>query len=406
MVYKRYVKRGGKIFGPYYYESYRDKDGKTKSLYLPDYKDEEKNKKENSAVTWYSFDLKRYFLLFIIGVFVLASLFFYSNFTGRATLDIQERYKFGEMLGGKIVLKTKGGELIPADSKIIVSFGDVEKEVLLSEVVSEIEKVEGDFYVEGVSLSGNGEGYGVSGKRNVFPEVSFELEIFESAVTDVSVDEAEEVVEENAEVSSEEEEVESFSEGGDVDEEVVGDGVDENTGVVEAESSSGDSEDEETSSETEGSFSGDSDGFSESSGGEGGSNGESSGSGESSEGEGVEITGAVISESSNVVSGKVKKGEKFEYEINEGQDVKIVAGSVSVNGERVGDSEISLDVKKKKVVVSTNYKFEEEGFGEDYYGGQGVKISVPLDGFGIDAKSGGSLSVHLIYGDEGLVEAE
>ena len=106
-----------------------------------------------------------------------------------------------------------------------------------------------------------------------------------------------------------------------------------------------------------------------------------------------------------MVSGKVKKGEKFEYEINEGQDVKIVAGSVSVNGERVGDSEISLDVKKKKVVVSTNYKFEEEGFGEDYYGGKGVKISVPLDGFGIVAKSGGSLSVHLIYGDEVLVEA-
>ncbi|MEK6817518.1 MAG: hypothetical protein AABX80_01830, partial [Nanoarchaeota archaeon] len=27
MVYKRYIKRDGKLFGPYYYESYRDENG-------------------------------------------------------------------------------------------------------------------------------------------------------------------------------------------------------------------------------------------------------------------------------------------------------------------------------------------------------------------------------------------
>jgi hypothetical protein len=34
MVYKRYIQRGGKKFGPYYYESYRDKNGKIKTRYL------------------------------------------------------------------------------------------------------------------------------------------------------------------------------------------------------------------------------------------------------------------------------------------------------------------------------------------------------------------------------------
>jgi len=31
MVYKRYIKKNGKTFGPYYYKSYRDETGKTKT---------------------------------------------------------------------------------------------------------------------------------------------------------------------------------------------------------------------------------------------------------------------------------------------------------------------------------------------------------------------------------------
>ena len=34
MVYKKYIKRGGKTFGPYYFKSVRDKNGKVKSVYL------------------------------------------------------------------------------------------------------------------------------------------------------------------------------------------------------------------------------------------------------------------------------------------------------------------------------------------------------------------------------------
>ena len=33
MVHKKYIKRNGKSFGPYYYENYRDKDGKTRTIY-------------------------------------------------------------------------------------------------------------------------------------------------------------------------------------------------------------------------------------------------------------------------------------------------------------------------------------------------------------------------------------
>ena len=34
MAYKKFIKRGGKSFGPYYYESYRDKNGIVKKRYL------------------------------------------------------------------------------------------------------------------------------------------------------------------------------------------------------------------------------------------------------------------------------------------------------------------------------------------------------------------------------------
>ena len=34
MVYKKYITRNGKKFGPYYCESYRDKDGKVKTRFF------------------------------------------------------------------------------------------------------------------------------------------------------------------------------------------------------------------------------------------------------------------------------------------------------------------------------------------------------------------------------------
>lgn len=34
MAYKRFFHRNGKVFGPYYYESYRDKNGKVRKKYV------------------------------------------------------------------------------------------------------------------------------------------------------------------------------------------------------------------------------------------------------------------------------------------------------------------------------------------------------------------------------------
>lgn len=45
MAYKRFFHRNGKTFGPYYYESYRDKTGKIKKKYVGR-EDPDKNKNE------------------------------------------------------------------------------------------------------------------------------------------------------------------------------------------------------------------------------------------------------------------------------------------------------------------------------------------------------------------------
>jgi len=44
MVYKRYIKKGNKLYGPYYYKSHRKKDGRVVSKYLPDYHPPKKHK--------------------------------------------------------------------------------------------------------------------------------------------------------------------------------------------------------------------------------------------------------------------------------------------------------------------------------------------------------------------------
>ena len=46
MVYKKYIKRNGKVFGPYYCESYRTKDGKVKTRFVSGPKKRDKIKKK------------------------------------------------------------------------------------------------------------------------------------------------------------------------------------------------------------------------------------------------------------------------------------------------------------------------------------------------------------------------
>ena len=183
MVHKKYIKINGKSYGPYYYESYRE-GGKVKKRYIKSPPEKKEIKREiiaSSAPPQFNFSrVKRLAPLILIGI-ILAGIFLISFYTptGRVTLEIEKEYKPGEAITGNLNYILKSGELVPSDSVIVISLGGQKKEFTLKELVSQ-EIVSGDFYAEGVSLSGSGEGFGLIGEKEIFPDVNFELKIRDS----------------------------------------------------------------------------------------------------------------------------------------------------------------------------------------------------------------------------------
>ena len=73
MAYKRYFYKNGKVFGPYYYESYRDETGKVRKKYVGLVDPNEKNKKENNSITPTLNFARKSFIIFA-GIIFLISL--------------------------------------------------------------------------------------------------------------------------------------------------------------------------------------------------------------------------------------------------------------------------------------------------------------------------------------------
>ncbi len=163
MAYKKYIKRGGKVYGPYIYHSRRI-DGKV----ISEYRGPEK------------LSYKKIFLA-VFGVIFLAVLisiliFSEKEITGEAVLDLDADYQQGRPLEGKLRLSLQEGEFIPASSKLVFENNGNIFEYNLKDLVSE-ESNEGSFYIKDTSISGSGEGYGISGGREISPTVYFSLSI-------------------------------------------------------------------------------------------------------------------------------------------------------------------------------------------------------------------------------------
>ena len=157
MVYKKYIQKNGKLYGPYIYHSKRV-GGKVISEYRGTKKD----------FQWHKFAFA------IIGILVLTFLIYSffslksnSGISGNVILNTAEE-------GDNIDLFLREGELLPASSTVIFETPDNSQEYELSSLVSE-ETVKGDFYAEGNSLSGTGEGYGTEGGKIIYPTVYFTL---------------------------------------------------------------------------------------------------------------------------------------------------------------------------------------------------------------------------------------
>ncbi|MBX4212283.1 hypothetical protein KW787_02405 [Candidatus Pacearchaeota archaeon] len=154
-MHKKYIKKNGKVFGPYLYENKR-LNGKVVTSYV--------GKPHNK--TYLSYIL----ILLVLGTLLVLTPYIRS--TGLAVFSL--RSSINEPLAGSFEFSLKQGELLPSDAKIIAISGSNSKEILLSEIIDSPTR-QGDFYIKGSNVSGSGEGYGIPGEKESFPELNFSL---------------------------------------------------------------------------------------------------------------------------------------------------------------------------------------------------------------------------------------
>ena len=165
MAYKKYIKRNGKIYGPYVYNSKRV-GGKVVSEYIGQAKTK-------------NFNRKKFFSLLIIPILLIAVGFLaftkINPFTGKATLDLKTN-KLNQTYTGNVTLGLLSGELIPANATVSIENGNNTYSFLLSDLISE-NQTNGTYYSTNASLSGSGEGYGLIGRQIIPTTVFFKIKL-------------------------------------------------------------------------------------------------------------------------------------------------------------------------------------------------------------------------------------
>ncbi len=348
MVYKKYIKRGGKVYGPYIYHSKRV-DGKVISEYHGSKK----------------IDYKKFFLIGVGVLFLFAVLYFafygHSQGTGNAILNLNANYKAGQPLSGKISLSLQQGEFLPANSQIVFDNNGTTTEYNLKDLVSDNTQ-NGTFYIKGSNISGSGEGYGLPGDKIIYPNVQFTLNILSSNQSQGST---------NTTNNS----TNIFNQTGN------------STGNSSEPSFQGPKN--ETQNTTLGNTTG---------------NGSLSITGNiisgifSSIGNlflGITPTGNTILQYENQIQGNVSMGKDFVYSLQQGQSVELNPLSVSSLGKQLPDNTVNLNVSGDKVIVTTNYSASESGFGENYLGNGQKQITIDLSNINY-TPTAGNLNVSII----------
>jgi len=117
----------------------------------------------------------------------------------------------------------------------------------------------------------------------------------------------------------------------------------------------------------------------------------------------LRLTGQVSLEFENQINGEVSVDNEFVYELNQGEKVEILSGSVRTDSKKLSDGEINLNVKGKQVTVTTDYSESGYGFGKEYLGDNAKKtLSIDLSKLDFVPKPG-ELKISLVYNDEGIL---
>jgi len=329
--------------------------------------------------------------IFIVAGFLvlgILSMFYfnYSSLTGNAILSITTNYDPNSTLDGKLLLSLKPGELIPENTNVSISIGNSSYEYLLKDLVNE-NSVEGNFYGEGFSLSGSGNGFGVAGTKD--SDVDFVMKVTKTGG--------------NSESNSGSSNSEGSNEGSSDDTTITETTTTEETITEEVtpEESSDETTTEATLAETtteeitkDNSNEKKNEKSEESPAEESLDNPaeESSDSSEESSGGIAGITGTVVASLETEISGTVNKNEPYIYELEPGQKAEIVSSSQDVTFSQQGNI----------VTINTDYT-EEIGFGEDYLGEDYTyDLEIDLSSLNLDVEEG-ELVVELNYDGEELI---
>ena len=358
MAYERYIKKGGKIYGPYTYHS-KKKDGKVFSEYIGKDIDEKiANRRKHFSrkiilfLGFFSFLILAIFLVFLLN----------TRLTGKASLEIENTYIYGEKMAGSVKLNLKNGEFLPTSTKVIIDNSGNKQEYLLSDLISE-SAIEGNYYIENKEITGSGLGYGIKGEKVTYPEVDFTLKISETykeeKIKEESTDEAQQTETTNTEIT--------ISETTDTETEIT----QEETEIEKIkEESTETTASEITDTETQ------------------------IGATQETSQETTSITGEVVSETIKEISGKVSKNNPYVYTLTKGQTAEITSSSKDVN----------LKIKDNIAEITTSYEEKEQGFGKDYLTNYLTELNIDITALGLIAKEG-KLSVSLVYNNEELVSA-
>ncbi len=371
MAYKKYIKKKGKVYGPYIYHSKRV-GNKVVSQYVG------KHQEEKRSLVHVAPFVKRNFLSLLLVFISLLVIFLLIRFTlqptGRAFLEISEIVS-QKQVHGFLYLNLKEGELIPADTKIRVSLGGQNASFSLFELLEE-RATEGNFFVENTTVSGTGQGYGFSGSKEAYPEIFFTmvLEPFEK-----EKEENKELLPESENGSSTEqplseenpEEPPASSESpvpkSSVGQPLPGGRIEDPAAIPSLPS--------ETSQEAP---------SSELISPPGGS----------------PLTGSVVQEDL-LVEGSVSALKNFTYSLD-GLAFKRFE-HVRTADQEISQQDLGVEETAGSLVVFTTYSEKKEGFGEEFLGPL-RKLKISLDVFNITADDG-LLDIALVYGDAVLVEA-
>ena len=355
---------------------------------------------------------EKYFIIFgSIIILVLGLYFFQFNLSGNVVLELEANYSEGENLDGILKLSLNNGEFIPASSIVVFETSDQRYEFALEDVFSE-QPIEGTYYIQGQNLSGQGMGYGLMGIKKVYPEISFDFNVYsKSKVIKEKKDIGEESVSGEVEIETETTEIIDNVGEAETETEVVEEEVVEEE-VVETETSEVidvpiESEEVEITKE------------------EAKEDKKEAKEDKESKEKVVEeptITGGVISSLyerfaslfwftttgqvslsfETIISGKTSANEPFVYNLEKAQTAELVSGSVTDGSIALSDDDIQFEVLKDRILVSTDYFELEEGFGINYLESDFQTFEINLSTIGLNF-SKGDLNIRFVYEEEEVI---